>query len=144
LLLAAAGCGGKGNVSGTVRYNGEPLPSGEIAFIGQSGDKQVKKGLIRDGAYRIDAIPCGPVKITVTTSRPTGSSTGAAPTRGVKPGELPPVMQGMQVKLPEPGQTPEPPAKYVPIPERYADPERSGLEYTVTRGSNTKDVDLLP
>ena len=34
--------------------------------------------------------------------------------------------------------------KYVPIPPRYRDPEKSGLTYTVRAGSQTHDIELRP
>ncbi len=34
--------------------------------------------------------------------------------------------------------------KHLPIPERYADPTRSGLTYTVQRGSQDYNIPLAP
>jgi hypothetical protein len=39
-------------------------------------------------------------------------------------------------------QASQPKGKYVPIPENYADPEKSGLTYTVTGGPQTHEIDL--
>jgi hypothetical protein len=144
LFLAAAGCGGKGTVSGLVRFKGQPLPNGEINFLGQSGNQVVVKSQIKDGAYKVDGIPTGPVKITVRTFRTSLVPRTAPLSPPKKAADMPDLMKGMQVNPPEPGEQPEPPGTYVPIPERYADPEQSGLDYTVTRGSQTKDLDLGP
>src|SRR5438093_4818237 len=83
-LLAVAGCGrggGVGNVSGEVKYNGQPLPDGNIAFISTVGEKQAIRGKITDGRYSLTNVPAGPVEVTVQTIPP---STSTLPP-GVKP-----------------------------------------------------------
>jgi hypothetical protein len=44
--------------------------------------------------------------------------------------------------LPPGGGPAAPPGKYVAIPARYADPERSGLSSAVRRGDQPHDIDL--
>jgi hypothetical protein len=143
-LLAAAGCGGRGSVSGKVRYKGELLPTGVIVFYGQAEKNSVVKGYIRDGAYNVEGVPAGPVKITVQTIDTKVAKSGA-PSFGPKgkQGDMPNPLEGMQVNPPEAGDAP-PPGKYVPIPARYSDPEKSGLVYTVSRGNQDIDLDLQP
>ena len=42
LAVSASGCGSRrATVSGEVKYNGAPLPSGTISFLPQSGEKRV-------------------------------------------------------------------------------------------------------
>jgi hypothetical protein len=121
--LALTGCmGGKGNVTGEVKYNGTPLPSGQITFIGQSGEKVVVPGEIKDGKYSLANVPAGPVAITVHTVPPT------------RPGRRPD------------GTTPPaaPAGAFVKIPSKYAKPSTSGLTFEVKRGENTKNIDLAP
>src|SRR4051794_30183745 len=62
LLCAAAGCGrrGAGSVHGEVKYQGQPLPDGNIAFLSQVGDKQAVRGKITDGKYSVNGVPAGP------------------------------------------------------------------------------------
>jgi hypothetical protein len=123
-LLLAAGCGGKptGELSGLVTFNGQPLALGTITFICQDGT--VARGNIMDGAYHVEKVWVGPTKITVF----------AHPS---------PYLKEMLEKM----QPPPPPAlwkEYVPIPERYQDPDQSGLSYEVVRGKQTHDVSLTP
>jgi hypothetical protein len=41
-----------------------------------------------------------------------------------------------------PAVSPDPAGKWFPIPERYGDPDDSGLELKVKKGSNSFDVSL--
>jgi hypothetical protein len=65
-----------------------------------------------DGSYSAPAVPVGAVKITIETT-------------SVKP-------------RPGGGK----PAKYVPIPDKYATPETSGLTLTVQKGKQMHNIEL--
>jgi hypothetical protein len=144
LLVAGCGGGGKGNIHGQVSFKGQPLPEGQITFFGQSGKEQVFHSQIKDGAYRVEGVPAGPVKITVRTFNRSNIPQTAPPSFGKDKDKIPDLLKGFPVKLPEPGEKPPAPGKYVPIPERYVDPEKSGLEYTVIRGDQEKNLELQP
>jgi len=130
---AVVGCagGGKGDVSGQVKFNGQPLPAGAISFISQVGDKQVVNATIQDGKYTVKDIAAGPVLITVATYPPSPPPQLAP---GVKPIEGPK------------GETSaaSPPGKYVKIPQKYSLADQSGLTYTVTKGSQEHNIELTP
>ena len=133
LGLVVVGCETqKPSVSGTVRFQGQPLPSGTVHFHGADG--RVEHSLISaDGTYTVTNAPIGIVRITV-------QSHGAAPPKMPSSG----------------GKAPTPPpeiaprtedrrdTKYVPIPPRYKDPEKSGLTYTVSAGAQTHNIELQP
>src|SRR5438105_417363 len=72
LLLAIPGCGGgrtTTTVTGTVSYQGKPLPVGTVRFYGSND--QVASGLIGDdGSYEAKDVPLGLVKVAVTTPPP--------------------------------------------------------------------------
>ncbi len=131
LALTATACSRKPSVSGEVTFNGQPLPFGTILF--QGADGRVAHSLISDGRYTIADPPLGPVRITVRShpvlpaSFPGGGGLPPSPPEGLAP------------KPPDERQT-----RHVPIPERYRDPEQSGLTYTVRAGKQTHDVKLLP
>jgi hypothetical protein len=128
LAVAASGCGARrATVSGEVKYNGSPLPSGTITFISQASQNQVAAAEIVDGKYTIKGIEPGPAKVTVVTLPP---SKGGLPPRGGKPVEAPSTFSSSHQ------------GKYVPIPRRYGGAEQSGLSYEVKPGSQTKDFDL--
>jgi hypothetical protein len=64
--LALAGCtgGGRGDISGVVKYKGEPLPGGTILFYGQP--KGQWSGEIKeDGSYTVTGVPTGTAKIAI-------------------------------------------------------------------------------
>ncbi len=113
---------------GTVKFKGTPLPTGRITFQRVEGRSDVFGSPIKDGFYSISGIPAGPVKVAIETVVP-------------DPDSLKNVPKGLGI---EPGKNPGPSAtgKFVAIPKRYADISRSGLEFSVTGGKQTKDFDL--
>ncbi len=127
LLAMAAflgGCSGRSIVvSGTVRYKGELLTTGEVSLIAADGTS--RSGLIgADGCYQIRDAPVGPVTVVVTARRVQGGSTGESPVavRSTAPGR-----QILVTSL---------------IPTRYGDPATSGLRFEIVAGKQTKDFDL--
>ena len=117
LLVLAAGCGpGKGDVSGTVQYQGRPLPGGTITFFDQK-HRVTASPIGSDGRYAVAGVTAGPVKITVSTPLPMTFRNG---------------------------EVPDPKDKLPAIPARYSDPDQSGLSYEVQTGSHTHDIELLP
>ncbi|MDB5309142.1 MAG: hypothetical protein JWO38_3344 [Gemmataceae bacterium] len=120
LPLVLAGCGGSGDVSGTVRLGGKPLPGGRVTFHAQDkSTSPVSAPINADGTYRLDRCPTGPVRVTVqVATEPTDrTKVGAGPAKG-----------------------PRPPI----IPRRYTDADESELTLAVKRGSQTYDIDLTP
>lgn len=124
LLLGAAGCGGikSGKVSGTVTFQGKPMPGGYINFYSVASDGRLltqRSGPIGDdGAYSVDKVPVGDVKITVQPP----------------PGTLNTEMTDKKGSLPKRGPPP------VTLPEQYQDIERTDLKYKVTPGDQKYDV----
>jgi hypothetical protein len=114
-----------GEVTGTVLYQGKPLPSGTVLFVGPDGSRRGFSPIATDGTYRIQQVPVGPVKIAVVSE--------------------PRVPRGlMRASGPRP-QSPGPTTSdYVPIPNRYQEPDRSGLTYTVGAGKQIQDIILMP
>jgi hypothetical protein len=151
LALAPLGCGGTGTVTGKVTYNGEPLPSGTVIFWNADGKGTKEAEIQSDGTYKIDQMPAGPARVAVMTSpsaEAAGGGRGGPPGRGPSGGP-PHSMVPPADKLPpgvDPGKMygngkPEP-KKSVKIPTTYADPEKSGLKYTVTKGPQEWDIPL--
>src|SRR5688572_5383647 len=112
VVLMLAGCApGYGDVTGRVLFEGKPLPAGKVTFLGEDGRVAVSQ-VHGDGSYAILGAPACQVTVLVDSKPPT--PVGISRQKGPQP------------------PTP-PPAKHVPIPERYADPERSGLSYEIRR-----------
>jgi hypothetical protein len=153
LALLAAGCGGRGDVTGTVKYKGEVLSYARITFYGQTGKKEVRSAEVRDGKYALEGFPAGPVKVTVETFRPASQVPKTQPPapggKAAVGGKAAEDMMGGHVKgLPsdDKDKPSEPPkdVRSVPIPTRYASLESTDLSYTVNTGSNTIDIELQP
>jgi hypothetical protein len=83
----------------------------------------VGTGSITDGNYSISGVPVGPVNVSVSTP----SVMAMAPERSHPPPK----------DMPGGATTPA-----AVIPAQYANPDQSGLEYTVQRGSQQHPIDL--
>jgi hypothetical protein len=127
LILAvaaiAAGCSGghlESEVAGTVTLDGKAVGPGIVIFAPVGGKENPATGPIeRDGSY------------SLKTSRTIGLKAGKYQV-GVSVRELP--------VNPKPGDRP-PPGKML-IPDKYESSDTSGLEFEVTPGSNTINIEL--
>jgi hypothetical protein len=111
-VLALAGCGG-----GTGEVSGvvkyQGKPLPQGTITFHDAGKGVQSASIKDGAYTVPGVRTGAAKITVVTP-------------------LPLTGMGLQPKT-TPGSQ---------VPEKYGDPEKSGLKCEVQGGSQTHNVDL--
>ena len=118
LLAMASGCD-KGikriNVSGTVTYEGKPVTSGLLKFSGPNG--AYSAAVLGDGGkYSITDVVPGETKIGVMES-PQGSGSSS----GAKSG---------------------PAAAPVSLPEKFRDPEKSGVKYLITAEMKELNIEL--
>jgi hypothetical protein len=130
LLLGAAlsGCGaGQGEVSGTVRYRGKPLPFGTIQFLGQDGVPCAGR-IGPDGTFSV-LVPAGEAKVIVSCVDEARMSRLARQRVGGPGRALPPTLPAGGFSL---------------IPRRYADWTASGLTVRVADGKTVRDFDLTP
>lgn len=76
--LAVAGCGGSGPqryaVSGTITFDGKPLPDGEIIFFPTDDVPQPDAGKIADGKYAVLSLP-GKKRVEIRADRPSATKT---------------------------------------------------------------------
>jgi hypothetical protein len=126
LLGTLTGCGsGKGEVSGTVRCNGKPLPFGTIQFLGPDGIPCTGP-IGPDGTFSV-RVPLGEAKVIVSCldearmKRFTGR-----------------LMAGRGRAAPPPVYA----ASFSLIPQRYADWDASGLSVLVQDNQTTQDFAL--
>lgn len=150
VLLVLLGCGGNksgGEISGTVTYQGKPLAEGTVAFHPVSGKETFGTQIEEDGSYRISNVPPGDMKVTVETG-PLGKIPDVAVKRAqkmLKSGgkqytkeeikNLDPRMRRAALENITPG-------RYLSLPPQYANPDQSGLTYTVTEGKQQHDIEL--
>ena len=124
LTLAALGCGGRGDVSGKVTYQGKALVFGTVQF--EASDGTIKQTNIEtDGSYSIPGVPVGEAKVAVSSDNPNSGAFQPLQREGQPPPKPLPEVKG-----------------WFPIPPGYQDLSKPKLTYTVKRGSNTYDIDL--
>src|SRR5262249_25433874 len=95
-----------------------------------------------NGNYTVADAPVGPCKVTVSAPRvanaPPGLRNAAKPPPGMPP------MQAPGGAGADDSSSLIDPSKIVQIPGKDADPEKSGLTFTVERGEQTFNITLTP
>jgi hypothetical protein len=130
LAVAAAGCGGgkSATVRGKVSYQGKSLTMGSVILVSEDGQLSARGAIQPDGTYEITQAPTGKVKVGVSNAPPPGAP-GGQPLVG--PPDDPETKQAAAMA-----------AKYVPSPDTYTDPQKSGLTREVPSSGGTIDIDL--
>jgi len=129
--LLAASCSRGGAVrlpetgatlEGTINYGADKVQFAMILV--QSPDKSGSAtGKIGpDGRYRVENVPLGEVNVGVNTSAGRGDFQSAvmASSQGRPKGQL----------------------RFLDVPAKYFDPDKSGLKTSVSRGANTYDITI--
>jgi hypothetical protein len=140
VLSSLPGCSGApptGEVSGTVTYDGRPVPWGGIAVLTDSGDTAGCE--IRDGSYRLIA-PVGQVKVSIV---------GGDKTEPLKGGQNMDKYFAEKKKEREKlekdfadGKIKELPKEPMHVARKYGDLNHSGLTLDVKPGKQTHDFAL--
>ena len=125
LLLATMMAGGckprTGNVSGTVKFDGKPLPGGTITFFDEKNGA-FSSAIETDGSYSVTGVRAGRARIAVAVPLPIPFESSSMP--------------GIKIT---------PPTIDVPkIPDKYLSAEKSGLVCNVRGGDQPFDIDLSP
>jgi hypothetical protein len=139
-LLGLAGCTGSSNtgtVKGKVTYKGQPLKGGTVSF--QVGEKYAPQPaeIQEDGTYVAENVPLGTAKVAVETEslKPPSGMQGKYP----PPAPPNPKVKSEEYKPPDPAERAK---RYVRIPDKYMNPDTSGLSTPVKSGTNTYDIDI--
>lgn len=150
LLVISAGCGpdykARATVKGTVSFAGKNLTAGTVMFHGKnnlSGSATIDK----NGNYKMNDAPLGEVKVTVFVPKmPPGGTKRMKMLGGDKKKSK--ELKEMKSVDPETGKSiaimGDMPDNILPIPDRFASVETSGLTYTVQKGEHTFDIPLKP
>jgi hypothetical protein len=67
LTVAGMGCGqgsSTGEIFGTVSFQGKPLRSGTVTFLGAGGEKKYAR-ISTEGTYRVAEVPLGKAQVAV-------------------------------------------------------------------------------
>jgi len=131
LPLVVTGCGEPtGQLSGKVTYNDKPVANGFVVFMGEKKTVHVPIGA--DGTYKSEEIPLGDLKVGVLPAvRPPGSF---MPKGATIPDAAKSTEEGKKYLETE--------SSYVPIPNNFQDPVKSGQSVKVTGGSQNYDISL--
>jgi hypothetical protein len=125
-LALIPGCGQRtASLVGKVTYQGKPVVDGTVTLIASDGSIH-QSGINSEGVYRLEGVPVGLAKVSVSSPDPTPSARARqlSETEG-RPRPAPPSL---------------PPGAWFPLPEKYADPATSGL--TLHVGRDSPDIDL--
>ena len=112
-------------LEGTVKYGNDQLQFAQVQVLG--ADKMATGRIDEEGRYRVDNCPTGDVKIGVNTMAAMGEYRSKT-------------MQGGLYKGPEAKGKGKVNLRFIDVPEKYADPNKSGIRTTVNSGSNTYDI----
>ena len=108
-------------LEGTITYNGDPVPNALVIVAGTSFS--ATSFLSTPGKYQVQNAPLGDVKIAVNTAAAAGRMRAQ-------------VMAQSKGK-PAPGASAP---GLIAIPEKFANPESSGITTNIKEGSNTFDI----
>jgi hypothetical protein len=133
-VVLLSGCGGPGDLTGTVRYRDQPLPYGTVQARGADG--LVREAPVGpDGTYTISGLPLGPAALSVTCRAPREVDRTPARAAGGR--------SASDARLSQPaGRTVDRTAETSLIPAVYSDLDRSGLSFTLQPGANRCEIDL--
>lgn len=126
LLLLGVGCGGKGDVSGHVSYQGKTVTAGWVLIVAEDGLPHYGK-IKADGAYFVSGVSTGEARVCVT---------GPDPYQNQAEGTRPKRMGRENPKSPNQRKSSG------GLPDRYDNPLDSGLHCQVSRGKVIFDINL--
>jgi hypothetical protein len=123
-LIGLVGCGpGRGNVAGKVSYKGRAVVFGSVQFVGSDNTPTLAR-IEKDGSYHLDGAAAGEQVVLVNSPDPASS---VPLDKAGKPREAPPID----------------PALWFPIPDKYANPQKSDLKFTIKPNTlNSYNIDL--
>ena len=123
-LLALTGCApGRGTATGKVTYQAKPLVCGSVVFVGRD-KRPITAAIATDGTFTANGVLEGANQVAVHSPDPIS----------VVPID----------KFGRPREKPEvDPKLWFPIPEKYSEADKSGLECTIRRNTtNPVNLDL--
>lgn len=121
LLVALVGCGRQASVgidtTGTARLDGTALEMGMVVFTPAGGGEAHSGTILKDGSFRLYAIPPGRYRVAVQTSMYAGMAAAAEKARGGGGGQ-PVSMRELE-------------GTFRAVPKKLEDPATSGIEVDV-------------
>jgi hypothetical protein len=140
-VLLQTGCGGTGAVSGKVlsKSKGKAVVTGTVMMMGP--DSLPHYGLIeKDGSYKVENVPAGPVKVTVSSPNPKDAAASGAASQG-RSGK-PTAGGSAPAATAAPSVDPEIEKNWFPLDAKVGDPINTPLKADIKRGPNQHDIVL--
>jgi hypothetical protein len=133
LVLTHSGCGPYesrlpetgATLEGAITVGGETVPMALVVVVGEKGQAT---GQIEEGRYKVENAPLGEVKIGVNTDAVRG--------------QLISQQMSQSYKGPGKGGPKAAPLKFVEVPAKYREAEKSGITTKIKRGKNAYDISL--
>jgi hypothetical protein len=115
--------------------------AGTVLLVGSDGIPAYGN-IGADGTYVIARVPTGAAQVAINSPGPAAAARWPHRTAGPR-ALLPPPLKDGKLALPRP-EPPSPggPRGWFPIPEKYGNPQTTGLTCDVTRGTNTYNLEL--
>lgn len=132
-VLTIAGCGGDGgkvSISGSVEMDGKPLGEATVGFLSEGGSSMASAATGPDGKFFAKVAP-GMNKVTVSKVDQT-----AAPPAPMKEEDT---LSPVDSELAKMRAAPKPKDA---VPERFGDPNKSGLRYEIRKGMDPVDISI--
>ncbi len=114
-------------VVGTVTCNGKPVTSGDVVMVGSDGRPSLPGRVRADGTFAIDRVLPGAVKVGFFNPTPPA---------------LPAVSAAAAAADEELKQMHEIARLYTPTPDKYSNPQQSGLSFDLKPGHNECNIEL--
>ena len=115
-------------LEGTIKFGGEPVQFAMVLVQTASGSVTGKIG--ENGRYKVENVPLGEVNIAVNTAAAHGDYQSKSMAGGAYKGPEA-TGKGKVVGL-----------KFVQVPEKYFNPDTSGIKTTISKGNNTYDIEI--
>ena len=131
LVVALTGCGkATGDVTGIVKFKGQPLKGGSVMFVDGSG-ALVQTEIGTDGKFTAQKVNVGNNKIAVHyVDNRINEYAQEIASRGK--GSVQPMTNMPKLDT----------SDMITLPEQYSTPEKSGLSLDVKKGQNSYDIDI--
>ena len=139
LSLALVGCGAStAKVSGKVTYGDKIVKGGDVTFVVE-GKGTASARINEDGTYTVEGVPAGTAKVCVDTKALNPANvTGVVKFNPPKDAKLPEGLAGAGADKAELQR------RFVAIPERYADLNKTPLTTTITGGTQEYNIKIEP
>ena len=139
LSLGLVGCGAStAKVSGKVTYGDKIVKGGDVTFVVE-GKGTSSARINEDGTYTVEGVPAGTAKVVVDTKALNPANvTGVVKFNPPKDAKLPEGLSGAGADKAELAR------RFVPIPEKYADLNKTPLTTTITGGTQEYNIKLEP